>query len=68
VPDAQVQWQIVSRNRPPSSNAWQNAAGLEDWSFDFETASYEKGWNGILVRLLQGGEETASAWAFARFR
>ena len=42
VPDAKVQWQIVSRNRPPSSNAWQNATGLEAWSFNFNTASYEK--------------------------
>ena len=68
VPDAKVQWQIVSRNRPPSSSAWQNATGLEAWSFNVNTASYEKGWNGILVRLVQGGEETASNWAFARFR
>jgi hypothetical protein len=68
VPDAKVQWQIVSRNRPPSSNAWQNATGLEAWSFNFDTANYERGWNGILVRLVQGGEETASTWAFARFR
>lgn len=68
VPDAKVQWQIVSRNRPPSSNAWQDASGLEAWSFNFNTANYERGWNGILVRLVQGGEETASAWAFGRFR
>jgi hypothetical protein len=68
VPDAKVQWQIVSRNRPPSSNAWQDAPGLEAWSFNFNTASYERGWNGILVRFMQGGEETASNWAFARFR
>ena len=68
VPDAKVQWQIVSRNRAPSSNAWQDATGLEAWNFDFDTASYERGWNAILVRLTQGGEETASNWAFARFR
>jgi hypothetical protein len=68
VPDAKVQWQIVSRNRAPSSNAWQDAGGLEAWSFNFNTANYERGWNGIIVRLTQGGEETASTWAFARFR
>jgi hypothetical protein len=58
----------VSRNRPPSSNAWQDATGLEAWNFSFSTANYERGWNAVLVRLTQGGEETASAWAFARFR
>jgi Subtilase family len=68
VPDAQVQWQIVSRNRAPSSRAWQPATGLEAWNFNFNTANYEKGWNGIIVRLTQGGEETASTWAFAKFR
>ena len=68
VPDAKVQWQIVSRNRAPSSNAWQDATGLEAWNFNFNTANYERGWNAIIVRLTQGGEETASTWAFARFR
>ena len=68
VPDAKVQWQIVSRNRAPSSNAWQDTTGLEAWSFNFNTANYESGWNAILVRLVQGGEETSSNWAFARIR
>jgi hypothetical protein len=67
VPDAQVEYQIVSRNRAPSANAWQRATGLESWNFSFNTANYEAGWNGILVRLVQGGEETASTWGFARF-
>jgi hypothetical protein len=68
VPDAQVQWQVVSRNRAPSSKAWQPATGLEAWNFNFNTANYEKGRNGIIVRLVQGGEETASTWALAKFR
>jgi hypothetical protein len=68
VADARVEWQVVSRNRPPSANAWQRATGLESWTFSFNTADYQSGRNAILVRLVQGGQETASTWAFARFR
>ncbi len=68
VPDARIEWQVVNQNRPPSANAWQRAAGLESWSFSFDTSKYQKGSNGILVRLVQRGEETASTWAFARIK
>jgi hypothetical protein len=68
VANAHVEWQVVNRNRPPSASGWQRATGLESWTFSFDTASYQRGWNAILVRLVQGGQETASTWAFARFR
>lgn len=68
VPDAVIEWQVVSRNSPPKANAWQRADGLESWRFGFATAGYEKGWNGILVRLVEHGEEAAVTWAFARIK
>jgi hypothetical protein len=68
VPDARIEWQVVNRNTAPSASAWRRATGLESWSFSFDTAAYEKGRNAILVRLVQRGEETASTWAFARFK
>lgn len=68
VPDAAVEWQVVRRNSPPRANAWQRADGLESWWFRFATAGYERGWNGILVRLVERGQETAATWAFARIK
>jgi hypothetical protein len=68
VPDARIEWQVVSRNTGPSANAWKRATGLEAWSFSFDSGAYESGRNAIIVRLVQKGEETASTWAFARFR
>jgi hypothetical protein len=68
VPDARIEFQVVNRNSAPSAGAWQRADGLESWSATIDTSKYQSGWNGILVRLVQHGEETASTWAFARFK
>ena len=68
VPDAQVQWQIVSRNRPPSSTALAERDRARSLELQLQHRELRKGWNGVIVRLVQGGEETASTWAFARFR
>ena len=68
VPDARIEWQVVNQNRAPSAGAWKRATGLESWSFSFDTGAYEKGRNAIIVRLVQKGEETATTWAFARFK
>jgi hypothetical protein len=68
VPNAQVQWQIVDRNSAPSTTGWKPATGLENWSFSFNTGAYRKSWNGIVVRLVQEGQETARTSALARFK
>jgi hypothetical protein len=68
IPTAEVQWQIVRKNAAPSPSTWQRATGVESYSFLFNTANHAAGWNTIIVRLVQSGQETARTSARARFR
>jgi len=65
---ASVEWQVVDKNASPVASSWRRAAGLETWSFGFDTATYGSGAKTIVVRLVQDGLETARASARARFR
>ncbi|MBD0328729.1 MAG: S8 family serine peptidase [Thermoleophilia bacterium] len=68
VENAEVQWQIVSKNSAPKTDAWKLATGLQSWTFGFDTANYASGPNTIVVRLLEAGNETARATASAKFK
>jgi hypothetical protein len=68
VENAEVQWQIVSKNSAPKTDAWKLATGLQSWSFGFNTGDYGKGPHTIVVRLLEAGNETARSTASAKFK
>ncbi|MBT2420796.1 S8 family serine peptidase [Streptomyces sp. ISL-22] len=68
VPDARVEWQVVSRNAPVDPAAWRPAEGLADWSFRLTTSSYGVGHRTIVVRLVERGTETARDSVRVRFR
>lgn len=68
VPDARVEWQVVSRNAPVEPAAWRPAEGLTDWSFRLTTSSYGAGHRTIVVRLVERGTETARDSVRVRFR
>jgi hypothetical protein len=68
VENAQIQWQVVSRNSAPKADAWRLATGLQSWSFGFNTGDYGTGAHTIVVRLLEAGNETARATAGAKFK
>ncbi|HZN13810.1 MAG TPA: S8 family serine peptidase [Acidimicrobiales bacterium] len=58
-PDARVEWQIVKQNAAPDPSAWHTASGVGTWSFSFATSSYGNGQRTLVVRLVEGGLETA---------
>jgi hypothetical protein len=66
-PAASVEWQVVARNGAPAADNWRTAGGVESWSFTFSTAPYAKSVNTIVVRLVEGGLETARATVRAKF-
>ncbi|MCI0344185.1 MAG: S8/S53 family peptidase, partial [Chloroflexi bacterium] len=58
-PEARVEWQIVKKNAAPEPSAWRSASGVLSWSFTFETSEYGNGQRTLVVRLVEGGLETA---------
>lgn len=67
-PEAQVQWQVVDRNRTPAADGWRRAEGVADWRFAFDTADHGSGAKTILTRLVVGDLEVARQSVRARFR
>ena len=59
VPDARLEWQLVDRNSPVSTDGWRPATGLANWSFDLVTSDYDAGRKTVVVRLIEQGVETA---------
>jgi hypothetical protein len=68
VPDARVEWQVVTRNAPVDAAGWKPATGLADWSFRLDTGAYGTGHRTIVVRLVEQGVETARDTVRAAFR
>ncbi|WP_033438352.1 hypothetical protein [Saccharothrix sp. NRRL B-16314] len=66
-PEAQVQWQVVDRNRTPAADGWRRAEGVADWRFAFDTADHGSGAKTILTRLVVGDLEVARQSVRARF-
>jgi hypothetical protein len=58
-PDARVEWQIVKKNAAPDPGAWRTATGVAAWSFSFATPEFGNGQKTLIVRLVEGGLETA---------
>jgi len=58
-PDARVEWQIVKKNAAPDPGAWRTATGVASWSFTFATPEFGNGQKTLIVRLVEGGLETA---------
>jgi hypothetical protein len=67
-PSEEVQWQVVDRNAPADSAAWQPAAGVDNWSFELDTSDHGTGHKTILARLLENGVETVRTGVRAHFR
>jgi len=67
VPDASVEWQVVEKNAATDPARWQTASGVAAWSFTFLTGDYGKGPRTIVVRLVEGGLETARSTVRAKF-
>lgn len=68
VPNAQVQWQVVTRNTAAGPTTWQLATGVDEWHFSTDTANYGKGPRTIVARLVEGGHETARHTVRATFK
>ncbi|MQA62562.1 MAG: S8 family serine peptidase [Actinophytocola sp.] len=66
-PDAEVQWQVVHRNGAADPDAWQQADGIDDWSFRLDTGDYRKGPKMILVRVIREDVEVARDTVSVRF-
>ncbi|MDP9405120.1 MAG: S8 family serine peptidase, partial [Actinomycetota bacterium] len=64
----EVQWQVVERNAPADAAAWKPATGVAQWQFTSDTAAHGKGPRTIVVRLTEGGIETARTGVTATFR
>lgn len=67
-----VQWQIVPAGTAPATDGWTAANGLLEYSFVFDTATYNTSGStasfDIYTRLLEGGVQTAITSVRARFR
>lgn len=55
-----VQWQVTPRGVAPTEGAWQLAAGVTSYVFQFDSRVYGKGDFTISVRLLEQGVPTAT--------
>jgi hypothetical protein len=67
-PDSRVEYQIVKRNAAPDPIRWKTATGVTDWTFTFDTTTYDAGDRTIIVRLVSGGSEVARTTARVRLR
>jgi hypothetical protein len=64
--DSRVEWQIVKKNSAPDPGAWRTATGVATWGFTFATPEFGNGQKTLIVRLVEGGLETARS--SVRFR
>jgi hypothetical protein len=62
-----VQWQVTPRGGTPTESAWQPAAGVTSYVFQFDSRTYGKGDFTIYTRLLEQGAPTASTSVNVRF-
>jgi hypothetical protein len=58
----------VARNGAPAPDGWRTADGVGTWGFALDTGAYAKTTNTLVVRLVEGGLETARTTVRAKFR
>lgn len=65
-----VQWQIVRQGEPLSDDRWQDATGVLEYAFQFDTGDYAQSadWFEIHVRLLEGDVVSVTSFVNARFK
>ena len=68
VPDARVEWQVVSSGASPASDGWRAAEGFGHWSFTLDTADHGRGAHTIVTRLVAEGAVQAQRSVEVRFR
>ena len=66
-PTATVEWQVVKQNRAVDNSAWRAANGFSAWSFGFNTSTYGKGAQTIVVRIVRDGYVVAQKTVKATF-